>query len=226
MTSMKGINPYDMKLSDEDIEKNIHRGAVGGLWDEMQSLQAQFLINTGLKPQDKLLDIGCGCLRGGIAYMKYLDEGNYFGLDINASLIHAGEIEIQNAGLQHKRANLLVDDKFLIEKFNLKFKFMVSISLFTHLSMNLIVRCLNEVKRNLAPDGVYYSTIFVSPTSANTDTLLQEPGNIVTHYDSDPYHYSLEEMSFLAAISKLQLTYIGDWGHPRNQKMLAFRHLS
>lgn len=42
-----------------------HRGAVGGMWDQIGKLQFEFMVKHGLKPEHKFLDIGCGSLRGG-----------------------------------------------------------------------------------------------------------------------------------------------------------------
>jgi ubiquinone/menaquinone biosynthesis C-methylase UbiE len=39
--------------------------------------------------QHKLLDIGCGALRGGIHFINYVDAGNHYGLDLNSWLIEA-----------------------------------------------------------------------------------------------------------------------------------------
>ena len=47
-----------------------HREAVGGLWEEMRRLQFDFLANQGLKPDHKLLDIGCGSMRGGVHFVS------------------------------------------------------------------------------------------------------------------------------------------------------------
>ena len=220
--SKKGINNYSKQLSNKEIKKKAHRDFVGGLWDEIGSLQLDFLLKSGLKPNHKLLDIGCGCLRGGIHYVKYLQDGNYYGMDINQSLIDAGKIELEEAGLLKRRPNIIVDDKFSFEKFNSKFDFMISVSVFTHLPINNIIRCLNKTRESLTPDGVYYSTFFQAPTSSHLKIIKHQPGGIVTNYDSDPYHYSVEEMTYMARLSKLEVSIIGDWGHPRNQKMVAF----
>jgi hypothetical protein len=98
MNTMKGVNAYSKELSSEEIRNKEHRALFGGLWDELGRLQLEFLVEAGLEPRHKLLDIGCGCLRGGIHYLDYLDEGNYFGLDVNSSLIEAGKIEVEEAG--------------------------------------------------------------------------------------------------------------------------------
>lgn len=223
MSTMKGVNVYFKELSSEEIRNKAHRGFVGGLWDELGQLQLDFLVASGLKPSHKLLDIGCGSLRGGVCYIKYLDEGNYFGLDINSSLIEAGKIEVEEAGLSHKKPNLIVDDEFLCSRFGTKFDFMVSISLFTHLSFNIIVRCLNRARESLSPHGIYYSTFFQAPTPSHLDPIKQNPGEIVTKYDSDPFHYSIDELAYMAKLAKLELNVIGKWQHPKNQKMAAFR---
>ena len=222
MSTMKDVNAYFKELANNEIENNAHRDFIGGLWEELGHLQLEFLIKSGLKPNHKLLDIGCGCLRGGVHYVKYLQEGNYYGLDINNSLIEAGKIEIEKAGLIKKKPNLIVDDNFSFDKFGSKFDFMVSVSVFTHLSMNIIIRCLNNARENLAPNGVYYSTFFQAPSPSHLETIKQQPGDIVTNYDSDPFHYSVEELAYMAKLAKLELNVIGDWGHPRNQKMAAF----
>lgn len=223
MNIMKGINAYFKELSDEEIQNKAHRNFIGGLWEELGELQFEFLIKKNLKPHHKLLDIGCGSLRGGLHFIKYLEGNKYYGLDINHSLIEAGKIEVTEAGLSHKNPNLMVDDKFAFGEFYTKFDFMISISVFTHLPMNIIVRCLSNARENLALDGIYYATFFEAPASSYLESLKHQPGDIITNYDSDPFHYSIEEMTFMAKLAKLELEVIGDWGHPRDQKMAAFR---
>jgi SAM-dependent methyltransferase len=220
---MANINMYDQELTKKDIEQNKHREFVGGSWEEIGQLQANFMIKQGLKPFHKLADIGCGCLRGGIPFIQYLDVGKYYGLDLNHSLIEAGIHEIKANSLEGKQANLLVDDQFRLSKFKEKFDFMISISVFTHLPFNVIVRCLTEVKRQLAPEGVYFSSFFQAPLSANIESITHQPGGVTTHYDLDPFHYSFEEISCMASLSGLHVSLIGDWGHPKNQRMVAFK---
>ncbi|KAF0817855.1 hypothetical protein KIS4809_3373 [Bacillus sp. ZZV12-4809] len=50
-------------------------------------------------------------------------------------------------------------------------------------------------------------------------------GGIVTNIDSNPYHYHISLFKYLIEGSSLQMDYIGDWGHPRNQKMMRFSNL-
>ena len=129
---MSKINQYDQQLTQEQINAGIHRDMVGGMWDEIGRLQFEFLRARGLKPNHRLLDIGCGCLRGGIHAIKYLEAGNYYGLDINRSLIEAGRYELSLAGLDHKSSHLALSDCFELSLFQQKFDYLLALSVFTH----------------------------------------------------------------------------------------------
>src|ERR1700682_655931 len=39
------------------------------------------LLNEGLNPESKLLDIGCGCLRIAYWLIRFLDPGCYYGIE-------------------------------------------------------------------------------------------------------------------------------------------------
>lgn len=219
---MKGVNSYWQQLSEEDIAAGKHREFVGGLWDDIGNLQMDFLKQQGLQPGHKLVDVGCGALRGGIHFAAYLNRGNYFGLDVNPSLIAAGKLELDEAGLQDKEAHLAVSDKFELAAFGAHFDYGMAVSLFTHLPMNHIIRCLVEVRRTLAPGGKFYATFFEAPTSGHLEPILHEPGGITTLLDEDPFHCSVKDMEAIAVLAGLSVQYIGDWGHPRSQRMLCF----
>lgn len=219
---MESVNAYWRQLTEEQIAAGAHRGFVGGMWEEIGALQFEFLVAQGLLPGHRLLDVGCGALRGGVHFVRYLDEGNYHGLDLNASLIEAGKSELAQSGLSGRRPNLLVNDRFEAGRFGVSFDYAVAVSVFTHLYANHVVRCLVEVGRTLKPDGKLFATFFEAPSPAHLEQIEHDPGGIVTNFDSDPFHYSFHEMVRLAEAAGVSVNYIGDWGHPRAQKMLCF----
>lgn len=220
------INPYGKQLTQKMLELGKHRAFIGGLWDEMGELQFNFLKQHGLLPEHNFVDIGCGALRGGVHFVRYLQAGKYHGADINASLLDAGKMELAKLNLQDKKPNLMTSDKFEITRFGVQFDYGIAQSLFTHLMMNNIVRCLQQVQQSLKPDGTFFATFYSAPVSGHIETIKQELRGPVTYYDADPYHNSFEEIQSLAKISKLNVELIGDWDHPRDQKMLAFTHLA
>jgi cyclopropane fatty-acyl-phospholipid synthase-like methyltransferase len=54
-----------------------------GFWDQLQNYQLQAVVQLGLQPEHSLLDIGCGPLQGGIAFIRYLQADRYVGVDHN-----------------------------------------------------------------------------------------------------------------------------------------------
>jgi len=219
------VNSYERQLTASEIAAGEHRILVGGLWEEIGQLQFDFMKTQGLLPGHKLVDVGCGAMRGGVHFVNYLNKGNYFGFDINESLINAAKLELDALGLSYKSPNLLVNDKFELSLFETKFDFAIAVSVFTHLFMNNIIRCLVEVNRILNPSGKFYATFFQSPNSAYLNPILHSPGEITTYYDHDPFHYSYSEIQNLALMANLQVKLVDDWSHPRDQKMFCFTRL-
>lgn len=214
---------YDtQQLTPEEIRRGEHRQFVGGMWEEIGKLQFDFLVGKGLLPTHRLLDVGCGSLRGGLHFINYLDAGNYFGIDTNASVIDAAWHELAQAALVDQAPVLIVDDRFSFERFGTTFDYLLSISVFTHLPHNSIVRALKKAKSVMAPGGSYYATYFDAPSPACLDDITQRPGGIVTHYDRNPFHYAGKELALMAEIAGLDVEIIGDWGHPRGQQMARF----
>ena len=216
------FNVYGRQLSPDEIAAKEHREFVGGLWDELGALQFGFLRSQGLLPRHRLLDLGCGALRGGIHFIRYLDAGHYYGMDINASLIEAGKRELEEYRLEGKHPHFLVNDKFELSGFATMFDSAIAISVFTHLPMNHIVRCLAEVRKVLRPEARFFASYFEAPVAACLQPLAHAPGNIVTNFDADPYHYAFEEVQWMAGSARLRVELIGEWGHPRGQRMLSF----
>lgn len=174
--------------------------------------------------EHKLLDIGCGALRGGIHFVDYLNPGNYYGLDLNNSLIEAGKHELARAGLTHKNPHLAVSESFELQQFGEKFDYLLAISVFTHVYANQILSCLAAARAVLAPDGTFFATFFAAPHSIHVAPIIHEPSSVKTEYDRNPFHYSVEEIQAMAKLADLSVEIIGEWNHPCGQQMLAFSH--
>jgi ubiquinone/menaquinone biosynthesis C-methylase UbiE len=195
---------------------------VGGLWEEIGALQFEFLVAQGLRPEHRLLDIGCGSLRGGVRFVEYLESGNYYGLDINASLLGAGRRELARAGLSERGAHLISDDAFRFSRFETSFHYALAVSVFTHIPFNPIMRCLAEVERVLLPGGRFYATHFMNHGPRLNVTPYKEGVPGTTTVDADPFYYDPDIFRWAVAESSLDFTLIGEWDHPRNQRMVLF----
>jgi SAM-dependent methyltransferase len=219
---MSEINRYDRQLTREQINAGKHRDMVGGMWEEIGRLQFEFLRARGLKPGHRLLDIGCGSLRGGIHAIKYLETGDYYGLDMNPSLIEAARHELKLAGLTHKNPHLAVSDRFELGLFRQKFDYLLAHSVFTHVFANHIIRCLAEVREVLASKGQFFATFFLAPHKVHLAPIVHQPGGVQTQYDRNPFHYSRDEIRAMAELANLSAEIIGEWSHPRGQQMVMF----
>lgn len=199
-----------------------HRAVVGGLWDEMGEKQFEFLVEQGLRPDHHFLDVGCGSLRGGIHFVRYLQPGHYCGLDIQQRLIDAGRGELEAAGVDPASARLIQDDAFRFGRFDQRFDYALAQSVFTHMPLNTIMRCLAEIERVMQPQGRFYATFFEHPGPRLNSEPLRQSETVTTHPDADPFHYDPDVFRWAVEGSTLDVTVIGDWQHPRNQKMLVF----
>jgi cyclopropane fatty-acyl-phospholipid synthase-like methyltransferase len=216
------INSYARQLSNAEIDAKEHRDLVGGLWEEIGALQFEYLKGRGLRPSHRLLDLGCGALRGGLHFIRYLSAGNYYGMDVNASLIEAGKRELIEAGLVDRKPNLLVTEGFDLGAFAAEYDYALAVSVFTHLPMNHIIECLVRTRPVLRPGARLFATYFEAPTRAHLAPLTHPPAGIVTYYSADSYHYAFEEMQWMADAARLRVERLGEWGHPRGQLMLSF----
>jgi SAM-dependent methyltransferase len=220
-------NDFERELSSGEIAGGAHREFVGGLWDEVGALQLDFMIRQGLRPDMTLLDLGCGSLRGGVRFIRYLAHGNYFGIDANASLLRsAWEIELPRAKLLDclPRQNLLVNRDFEAWRFGVSFDMVLAQSVFTHLPKDWLVRCLVELARCVQPGGSFFVTFFHCPP----DWPPGEPRHDASHggttfWDRDPFHYRESELTDAADPRIWQVEHLRDWGHPRGQWMVRFR---
>ncbi|MEO1039972.1 MAG: class I SAM-dependent methyltransferase [Pseudomonadota bacterium] len=217
---------HDVDLVRERVALGEHRDVIGGLWEELGALQFDFLVSQGLMPEDRLLDVGCGSLRAGVRLVPYLQPGRYYGLDLREELLDAGyEREIVPMGLASRlpRANLATVGDFDATGFGVTFNYAIAQSVFTHLPQDELARCLIALAPVFEPGGRFLVTYFERPADAQPGGVAH-PRGIVTHADRDPFDFTQEQLR-AATVEGWTLDVIGEWGHPRDQRMAVFtRH--
>ena len=210
---------YNMLFLSKKEQRHYLVGAAH-LWEMKQMFQINFLKENGLKPDEKLIDIGCGTLRGGIPLIKYLNETNYCGLEVRENVLTEGRKELKEEGLENKHPHLVHFSDFDKLDFEAKFDKAFAFSVLIHLEDDITEKCFSFVKRNLKKDGVFF---------ANVNLSTRESGNW------QGFLVMYKELSFyedLAAKNNLTVQKIGalkDIGHVSGQAaadeqiMLAFR---
>ena len=197
-----------------------HRGYVGGMWEEIGRVQFDYVVRQGLKPQDILIDVGCGSLRGGRLFIAYLNPEHYLGIDHHAWLINRGlRHEIDKRLREEKRPQFVVSDRFEFHKFGKRPNYGIAQSLFSHLTKDDILLCLANLREEMQAGGRFHATIVPKG-------FLPEDYVNPTHSDDrQAFQYDAEEILAIGRKAGWQARYIGDWGHPRGQQMLEFQAL-
>ena len=153
------------KHTDFRIEED-PKSAIGGKWDEIGLLQYRFLKDEGLKQSNRMLDIGCGTLRGGHHFIKYLEKGNYYGIDISPKAVDfANNFIKNNEDLYKKDPNIILNEQKNLKFKNfesIKFDFILAQSVFTHLKPEHIEECFTHIMNIMHSDTCFYFTYFKS----------------------------------------------------------------
>lgn len=218
---------YDTRRIEKAVARGEHRGVVGGLWDEMGALQLDFLLARGLQPHHRLLDVGCGSLRLGRLAVDRLELGHYFGTDLSPALLDAGHAAELNDAQRARlpRQNLIATGDFDFSPLPAPIDMAIAQSVFTHLPLNHLRRCLIRLAPHMTVGGRFFVTFFECPDDRPiTDDVQQggSVGGITTTDHRDPFHYRMSDLAFAAAEAPWTVARIGDWGHPRGQLMAVF----
>jgi len=132
-------------------------------WLEFGQMQFDYLLTHGLKPADRILEIGCGNLRAGRLLIDYLDTGNYYGIDISPDIMVAAQQVLAESGLQGKLPRLTIVSDLTFEFLPAGYFTVVHAnSVFTHCPIEVIDECLAHVGRVMAPGAIFDFTFYRS----------------------------------------------------------------
>ncbi len=126
---------------------------------EVGQMQRQTLIEQGLRPHHRLLDIGCGCLRAGVWVMQYLQPGHYAGIEPNRLMLKFGLDHV--AGPEHIaqcQPRFDHNSDFNLAAFGLTFDFFVARSIWTHTDKQQIEAMLDGFGRCANPGAVFLAS--------------------------------------------------------------------
>lgn len=117
------------------------------------------LLSSGLTPDSKVLDIGCGCLRGGYWLIHFLNSGSYFGIEPNKVMLDAGIRILLEPGLAElKRPQFDDNAEFDLAVFKERFDFCVARSIWTHASKDQIRTMLDGFVSTSSTDGIFLAS--------------------------------------------------------------------
>ena len=185
-------------------------GKVGGEFPKDKPIAEiifEFLMSVDLKRTDTFLDIGCGCFRVGHKIMRYLDVGNYHGMDGRAEIINAGIRYVLSKEALLKRPETTVSWKFEFGKFGVKFDVMLAQSVLTHIPEHEIRLLFKKVEEFLADGGRAFLTFKRGKRN-----------------DRDRYRWTQGDLKSFLEGTCLKFEFLTDWKeHPWGQRMFSLR---
>ncbi len=184
-----------------------------GYWDQLQQYQLDFLIRRGLEKQHKLLDIGCGPLQGGLAFIDYLNPGGYVGLDLREEPLVAAYRQIAEKNLVHKNPILIYSSNFGKNELDqIQFDYLWASQILYHLPEEKIDRLFEQISSRMTPSSLFFGDIIGDHPIR--DTITTEG----YWREFSFYLHSIESLQTMADQYRLTLTSlgpIGELGYPK-----------
>lgn len=143
-----------------------HRRDVGPVkrYDVMGAMQFNILVSLGLRDTHRLLDFGCGSLRGGRLFIPYLNAGLYAGVEPHVGLVEAGlqqELGYPPGWYGPKRPQFYYFDDFMISRHVPgQFDYVLAQSILSHAGEDVAETIIREVAAVLKPGGTFVATFF------------------------------------------------------------------
>jgi len=193
-----------------------HRAAVGPAdkYDVLGFMQLNVLVREGLREQHRVLDIGCGSLRGGRFLLLYLAPGCYYGTEKDAALVQAGiEHEVSAGLVALKRPTFRCTADFNLHFSGIKFDYILAQSILSHASQAQVRKIMAEVAQVLAPRGRFLFTYFQGPVDYSGTGWAQAPDA----------HYTERWMAAAANAAGLTYEHLY-YKHPSNQTWARATH--
>lgn len=120
--------------------------------------KSRFLKYMNLKPDSKILDIGCGVGRWGDEIVRHLSTGRYVGVDYSPNMLEVARKELEHTGKCDFFCGDFREIRGILSAHQVKTKFDVILlnGILMYINDDDISKCLGAVAELLAEGGVVY----------------------------------------------------------------------
>jgi SAM-dependent methyltransferase len=185
---IRGRSQPEVPLDELQPPEVLTDAVSGGHFQSVGREYAEHLIRLGgLRPSDRVLDVGCGTGRVAVPLVPYLDGGSYEGFDVHDEAIRwcqsnitsrSGSFRFQAVSVRSRWFNpwgAQPAEDFTFPYPDDEFDFAFAISLFTHLLSPATERYLSEIARVLKPGGRWLLTFFLIPEEGHPEPFAGWP---------------------------------------------------
>jgi hypothetical protein len=159
--------------------------------------QLMILLMLGLQPHSKVVDYGCGVLRGGYWLIHFLDPGCYHGIEPHTERLQKGLTCILEAETREaKQPRFDSNADFDTSVFGERFDFFLAYSIWTHASKRQVATMLDAYLHDSTDDGVFLVTVV--PTNWRRPDYKGE-GWFGTSHESDRQGIIFHDMRWIRA---------------------------
>jgi predicted TPR repeat methyltransferase len=131
-----------------------------GYWDKLQAYQINAVKMLGMMPSHSMLDIGCGPLQGGEAFIRFLDPQKYVGVDLKSRQINAAHELVGLSSLADKNPVLLVSSTFGDRELGeMTFDFIWMSQILYYLDRAMMDKLFEMVSRRMNKNGLFAGDI-------------------------------------------------------------------
>ena len=184
------------------------------MFDVIGAQQFCVLASLGLREHHRLLDVGCGCLRGGRFFVPYLDIGNYCGLEPDEKLLDDGIFKELGRELGRWRVPVFYHFyDFHLSRIRGTFDYVLAQSILSHAGKDIAETLFSEAYKVLVDSGAFVATWFDGLQDTTVDGW--HPASRIRYRDS-----TMAEMAMGAGFENLQVL---DVRHPMGQTWFVAR---
>lgn len=169
LIEFKGISYYEGEESNNhtalpcpgELLVEQHHSNYGEPWAGGRDVFEFLADSVHLSPDARVLEIGCGTLRVGLHFIRYLNPGHFHCLERDElSLMAAFRYELPSQGLLHKRPLIVKGEELEFSKFGSgMYDLIYASAVFLHIPDKLVWVGLERLANKLKP---YEGRIFVS----------------------------------------------------------------
>ena len=201
---------YHKAYATADLAQDYWTVVGPGTKDEFYKLgqsKLQTLLENGLTPDSRVLDVGCGTGQLAVPLESYLSgKGFFYGTDIGIEAIPYCEARFKRPNFKFVQNEMTV-----IPIQDTTFDFVTFFSVFTHTFPDETALLLAEAKRLLAPKGCIIGDIFTSP-------MVERCSGNRGAMELNPEHFHR-----LVKLAGLQTHLLAEWPWQKYGKRQVFR---